>query len=138
LPRRLLYWTFTPLLVAWLLLGGTLDLMRASAVVAILSTLHYPLYLSSILGIAKLLAVAAILHPRTRLLREWAYAGITFDALGAVFSHLAVKDTVSAIIAPIIFLAFAVVSYLCRPTGYRIAKISELKEAAEQTPSMTA
>ncbi|HTB98381.1 MAG TPA: DoxX family protein [Terracidiphilus sp.] len=130
MPRRLLYWTFTTLLVAWLLLGGTLDLMRAPAVVAILQTLHYPLYLSSILGTAKLLGVAALLYPGARLLREWAYAGIAFDALGAIFSHLAVKDTVIATTAPIVFLAFAVGSYICRPPGYRVGPLSRLDEAA--------
>ena len=77
------YWIFTGLAVLWLAPSGVVDAMRLPAVVAILARLGYPAYLAVILGVCKLLGVAAILYPRTRLLREWAYAGITFNLLGA-------------------------------------------------------
>jgi len=120
LLRRILYWVFTGLLAAWLLAGGIFDLKHAPGALAILRTLGYPAYLGFILGVAKLLAIAALLYPRAHLLREWAYAGVTFDALGAFFSHVAVSDTPSATMAPVIFLAFAVASYVCRPSAYRL------------------
>jgi hypothetical protein len=120
LVRRVLYWVFTGLLAAWLILGGVFDLKRAPGVLEIMHTLGYPAYVCSILGVAKLLAVAALLYPRAHLLREWAYAGVTFDALGAFFSHVAVHDAPGATAAPLLFLAFAVVSYVCRPSAYRL------------------
>jgi hypothetical protein len=118
--RNVLYWLFTLLLVAWLLAGGIIDSSHATGAIAILRKLGYPDYLSNILGVCKLMAVPALLYPRTRLLREWAYAGVTFDALGAFFSHLAVKDGTVATIAPLIMLAFAAGSYLLRPSRYRL------------------
>jgi hypothetical protein len=118
--KNILYWLFTLLLVAWLLVGGIFDSIHAPGAIAILRKLGYPDYLGSILGVCKLLAVPALLYPRTRLLREWAYAGVTFDALGAFFSHLAVKDGTGATIAPLIMLAFAAGSYLLRPAQYRL------------------
>jgi hypothetical protein len=64
-----------------------------------------------------------LLYPRARYLREWAYAGIAFDALGAFFSHLAVRDAAGETAAPLLMLAFAVASYLLRPENYRLHPI---------------
>jgi hypothetical protein len=113
--RRVAYWMFTGLLVAWLIAGGGFDIAHAQGALAILRTLGYPEYLGSILGVAKLLAVPALLFPRWPTLREWAYAGVSFDGIGAFLSHLAVRDSLSATIAPLLFLTFAVVSYALRP-----------------------
>ncbi len=108
------------LLATWLLAGGTFDLARARAAVDILKTLGYPEYLCTILGLCKVLAVMALLDPRTRLLREWAYAGITFDGLGAFVSHLAVRDGLTATAAPLLMLFFAAASYGLRPPNLRM------------------
>jgi hypothetical protein len=117
---RILYWACSALLAAWLLAGGAADITHTKAAVAILNTLGYPEYLCTILGVSKLLAVVALLHPRTRLLREWAYAGVAFDGLGAFYSHVAVKDAIAPTLAPVVFLAFAAASYLLRPAQYKL------------------
>jgi hypothetical protein len=119
--QRIFYWVFIVLLCAWLLAGGLFDSAHAPAAIAILHKLGYPDYLGTILGACKLLAVLALLYPRTRFLREWAYAGIAFDALGAVFSHLAMKDSIGEIGTPLLMLAFAAGSYLLRPIAYRLS-----------------
>jgi hypothetical protein len=118
--QRVCYWVLIVLLTAWLLAGGLFDLTRAPAALAILHKLNYPDYLSTFLGVCKVLAVLALLYPRTRLLREWAYAGIVFDALGAAFSHRMVHDGAGEISAPLLMLAFAAGSYLLRPAAYRL------------------
>jgi hypothetical protein len=114
--RKIAYWLFTGLLAAWLLAGGGFDITHAQGALAILRQLGYPEYLSSILGVAKLLAVPVLLYAKWPTLREWAYAGVTFDGLGAFFSHLAVRDFPGQTIAPLIFLAFAAISYVLAPT----------------------
>jgi hypothetical protein len=121
--QRIFYWVFIVLLAAWLLAGGLFDFSHAPAAIAILHKLGYPDYVGSFLGICKLLAVLALLYPRTRLLREWAYVGITFDALGAAFSHLAVHDSAGEIATPLLMLAFAIGSYLLRPAAYRLRPV---------------
>lgn len=118
--KRAAYWVSSGLLALWLIAGCFFDLTRSPGALAILRTLSYPAYLCSILGVAKGLAVLALLYPRTRLLREWAYAGIAFDGLGAFLSHLAVKDPMGATAAPAIFLGLALASYLLRPAEYRL------------------
>lgn len=98
-----------------------MDTARVSATREIMQTLRYPDYMLLILGPAKLLALLALLYPRTRLLREWAYAGITIDALGAAISHCAVHDTLPHVVSPLVFLALAAASYLLRPDALRLA-----------------
>ena len=133
--KRVFYWLFTALLAAWLLAGGIFDSIHAPGALAILHKLGYPDYLCSILGVCKLLALPALLYPRARFLREWAYAGITFDALGAFFSHLAVKDDAGATILPLILLAFAIGSYLLRPAGYRLRSEGTVSPRAAEATS---
>jgi uncharacterized membrane protein len=118
------YWILTGLLAAWLAFGGVLDLARVSATREIMLTLHYPDYLLYILGVCKLLAVMALLYPGARFLREWAYAGVTFDALGAFLSHCAVHDTLTHTAAPLLMLGLAAGSYLLRPEGLRLSAVS--------------
>jgi hypothetical protein len=121
--KRYGYWIFTALVALWLIPSGILDAMRAPAVVAILQHLGYPAYVGVILGVAKLLAIAALFYPRTRFLREWAYAGITFDMLGAFISHIVSHDPVTTALAPILVLAFAAGSYVLRPEKLKLQAV---------------
>ncbi len=50
--------------------------------------LGYPVYLSYILAVAYILSFIAILLPKAKLIKEWAYAGVTFSLTGAFASHL--------------------------------------------------
>ena len=57
--------------------------------------LGYPPYLLLFLGTAKILGVAAVLAPGLPRLKEWAFAGLTFDLIGALYSHVSVGDPAS-------------------------------------------
>jgi hypothetical protein len=116
-------------MAVWLAPSGVLDLMRAPAVMGILEHLGYPGYLALILGTGKLLAMLAIFHPRTKLLREWAYAGLTFDLVGAFLSHSAAHDAIAVRAAPLTVLILMVASYVLRPESYR------LRPSVEKAPA---
>ena len=83
----LLYWMLTALFCFALTLGGVTELLEVPMQVTGIKALGYPLYILPLLGLAKLLGVTAILYGKHARLKEWAYAGITFDLLGAVYSH---------------------------------------------------
>ena len=125
------YWICTGLMALWLIPSGMLDLLRVPAVLGILQHLGYPAYLASILGAAKLLAMAAIFYPRTRILREWAYAGLTFNLLGAFLSHAAVHDSIPTRMTPLLVLAFVAGSYFLRPDSFRLRPVSDLAPAGD-------
>jgi hypothetical protein len=80
--------------------------------VAFFMHLGYPTYLLPFLGVAKTLGVLAIVVPGFPRLREWAYAGLTFDLSGALYSHLSVGDPASTWIFPVIGLLLVAASYL--------------------------
>lgn len=90
-----LYWSFTGLLSALMVIGSIPDMMLVPEAVALFEHLGYPAYLLPFLGIAKLLGIVAILVPGFPRIKEWAYAGLFFDLLGAMYSSIAVGDPAS-------------------------------------------
>jgi uncharacterized membrane protein len=105
------YWITTGLVALMMLQGGISELMHTEGSVQVMRALGYPDYLNTILGIAKLLGVAAILLPVPRMLREWAYAGFTFDVGGAIASFVAAGMVNWTLLIPIISLALVLTSY---------------------------
>ena len=71
----------------------------------------YPTYLLPFIGIAKILAVLTILIPGFSALKEWAYAGLVFDLVGAWYSHFAVGDLANVWIFAVIALLMVLASY---------------------------
>lgn len=69
----------------------------------------------------EVLAVIALLAPRTPRLKEWAYAGAVFDFTGAAASHIAVGDSAGDIATPLILTLVAIASWALRPPSRRLA-----------------
>jgi hypothetical protein len=82
-------WATTGLFAALMTVSGILYLVGPAFILQALRPLGYPPYFRSLLGSAKLLGVVGLLLPGRPSLREWAYAGFTFDLVAAVVSHLA-------------------------------------------------
>jgi hypothetical protein len=57
------------------------------------------------------LGVIAILIPGFRRIKEWAYAGLTFDLIAALYSQIAIGDPPSKIMFMIIFFIILGFSY---------------------------
>src|SRR5262245_6320433 len=109
---RRLHWIVTGLMAAFMLMASIPDILRIPQAVDLFRHLGYPSYLLPFLGIAKTLGVIAIVAPGVRGLKEWAYAGLIFDLVGALYSHVAVGDPPSAWLFPFIGLALVTGSYL--------------------------
>jgi uncharacterized membrane protein YphA (DoxX/SURF4 family) len=111
---KLFYWIVTGLAAALMVAASIPDLLRDPQAAAIFAHLGYPAYLLPFLGTAKLLGAAALLVPRLRRLKEWAYAGLIFDLAGALYSHLSVGDPSSVCIFPVVGLCLVGGSYALR------------------------
>jgi hypothetical protein len=84
---KIIYWIFTSLF-AFMMLGSAIPDIFSSpvAVKGMHDGLGYPVYFIPFIGVAKLLGVAAILTPGFPRIKEWAYAGLFFDLVGATYS----------------------------------------------------
>ncbi len=83
---NILYWVFNVLLAILILSSAIPNIISSEGSKDIFRQLGYPEYLVPFLGIAKAVASICILVPGLKRIKEWAYAGILFDLLGATFS----------------------------------------------------
>jgi hypothetical protein len=90
--RTIVYWVATVPVLLETVVGAEWDLVRIPYVRDVFARLGYPLYLLTILGVAKVLAVVGLVGPRFRRVKEWAYAGVFFVYAGAGCSHYSVGD----------------------------------------------
>ena len=116
--KPVVYWASTALIAAGMAFSAELYLTRNPKMMGQFKKLGYPAYFPTVLGVFKLLGVAALLTPRRGLLKEWAYAGFTFTFLGAAASHVA-QDKDEEAIAPVLSLLVLAASYLTRPADRR-------------------
>lgn len=80
------YWIFTSLF-AFMMLGSAIpDIFSAQIAIEGFTQIGLPTYLLPFLGIAKTLGVIALLVPGYPKIKEWAYAGLMFDLIGATYS----------------------------------------------------
>jgi hypothetical protein len=88
---NIFYWVFTGLFSAMMLGSAIPDIMSSPiAVQGMHNELGYPLYFIPFIGAAKVLGVLAVLLPISPRVKEWAYAGLVFDLIGATFSIIAI------------------------------------------------
>lgn len=121
------YWTATSVIAAEGAVGGAMDLLHLPPFFPVLLDLGYPAYLATILGIAKILATLVILAPKLPRLKEWAYAGILINMVGAAASHVAVRDTPDNLIAPLALAAIALASWALRPPTRKLEPLEAVQ-----------
>ena len=116
----IIYWIAT----LWLALGmvstGIVQIIKMEEEVLNFNKLGYPTYLMTIIGIAKILGVIAILSPKFPILKEWAYAGFTFTMSGAIISHIVVQDELISLFGPTLLLVLKFISRHFRPESRRV------------------
>jgi uncharacterized membrane protein len=109
---KTLYWIFTGLFAAFMIFSGITNVMVIpDAVTIITTTLGYPKYLIPFLGVAKVLGGIALLVPGFPRLKEWAYAGLFFDILGAAYSGICVEGFQPQMLSMLIFFGLEFLSY---------------------------
>ena len=118
MARKIAYWTSTA--IACLALFGSLTYLTGSEeVVAGFAKAGYPQHLRIVLGIAKPIAAIVLLLPGFALLKEWAYAGVTFAlVMATISSYLSGEGAKTAL--PVVLLALVAVSYFTRPPNRRL------------------
>jgi len=117
--KTIAYWVTTGVLV-FCMTGGIFELLGLEPTVEGIMRLGYPSYIIPALGLGKVLAILAILWPGLPRLKEWAYAGIFFNMLGAIVSHVAHSDAAWIIVVSIMITAITLASWALRPQSRRL------------------
>ena len=84
---NILYWVFT-IAFSFMMVGSAIPSiqLKQEAIDFMGKGLGYPTYFIFFTGIAKVLGIIAILIPGFPRIKEWAYAGLFFDLIGAIYS----------------------------------------------------
>ncbi|MBS2022707.1 MAG: DoxX family protein [Deltaproteobacteria bacterium] len=127
MKTKLLYWIPTMQILLVSVLGGLLDAVQTDEALQVFRHLGYPDYFSTLLGVAKILGAIALVLPVSRTVKEWAYAGLTFDLGGAIVSILAVGDPAWRVAIPVYAM---VMLQLSRYAWSRRAREAQLTPAA--------
>lgn len=112
--NKIIFWVATVILILWegVMPLGTI-LFAPEYVNAGTKPLGYPDYFAYTLIICKVLGVIAISYSKTpEKLKEWAYAGLTFNLIFAFISHTFVDQNIGFMLMPVVFLGILAVSYI--------------------------
>src|SRR5579863_7904966 len=125
---KIIYWIAT----IWLTLGmfstAIVQLLKlkekgstiAPGGAASVTHLGYPVYILTLFGIWKILGGISVLIPKFPLLKEWAYAGFFFLMSGAVYSHIALHDSMRDMFPSLLLLILTLISWYVRPANRKI------------------
>ncbi len=117
---KIIYWTTTILFAGFMIFSAIPDIILQSETKQFMIHLGYPEYFIPFIGWAKLLGSIAILIPGFVKIKEWAYAGLTFDLLGAVYSNIMTDGFQIGLLVLVPVFVVAIVSYFYNQKMYSI------------------
>jgi uncharacterized membrane protein YphA (DoxX/SURF4 family) len=123
--NKIIYWISTVWLALGMLSTGIVQLLKPEEEIVKITHLGYPVYFLTLLGIWKILGVAAVLIPKFPRLKEWAYAGFFFAMSGAAISHIASGDAANEIFPSLLLLILTAVSWYFRPADRKTVSVNQ-------------
>lgn len=109
---KIAYWVVTGLFSAFMIMSGVQNALADQASVDLISTqLGFPEYFVPMIGVAKIFGAIAILIPGFPRIKEWAYAGLFFDLVGATYAMIAKFGFMGSTSFMLIFIAMHLASY---------------------------
>ena len=122
---KILYWVFTGLFAAFMLSSAIPDIFSAQIAVDGFNKMDMPTYLLPFLGIAKALGVLAIVVQGYPRIKEWAYAGLIFDLIGATYAIISSGET-SGVAFMVLPFALAILSYIYYHKKLRLESVNAI------------
>ena len=107
---KIIYWIITILFAGFMIVTAIPDIIVVPDAVKFMTGLGYPVYFIPFIGVAKVLGGIAILIPGFPRIKEWAYAGLIFDLIGAMYSIASTTGVTSSLMM-LIFIAVGFASY---------------------------
>lgn len=119
-PKVVVFCIATGLIVLSQFASGVMDWTGFEPIAEGIAKLGYPSYVLKILGTCKIAGAIMLAIPWLPRVKEWAYAGFTFDFLGAASSHALNGDGIGEIMPALIAFGILAVSYVTCPAGRKI------------------
>jgi DoxX-like family len=108
---QLYYWIFTGLFAALMLFTSIPEILMDPQGVDFMKSLGYPEYIIPFIGWAKIIGLVCLFIPNYPRVREWAYAGLFIDLVGATYSQIASAGFNKGIFFMLLPIVFGIVSY---------------------------
>lgn len=109
---KTIYWVVTALFAAFMTFTAIPDTLNTEEAVKFMTNLGYPKYFTPFIGVAKLLGSLAILIPGYPRIKEWAYAGLFFDLIGATYSQISTAGFLPQMSFMLLPFILGIVSYI--------------------------
>jgi DoxX-like family len=108
-----LYWIFTGLFSLLMILSAVGGIQPSEdAIKLIHDQLGYPVYFIQFISIAKIIGAIVILIPGFNRVKEWAYAGLFFDLVAAVYSGIAANGFDPMMLTLSVWFIMGILSYM--------------------------
>lgn len=106
-PNKIIYWIATGVMCLVFAFSAGMYITQYDMIVQHFPALGFPGWLVAPLAGLKILGIVAVLSNKSKMLKEWAYAGFFFDAMLAFAAHHYVGDGQGAV-ATVAIIATAV------------------------------
>ena len=111
---KIAYWIVTAGFIYWMMDPTISSAFSYDyAVEFFTKRLGYPLYFLAFTGVTKLVGLIVLLIPGFTKVKEWVYAGFTFDLVAALYSLIAIGMPVYSLWPQTVALLLMTGSYLC-------------------------
>lgn len=106
-----LYWILKILLAFFFALSGYLEITKNPVTYIKTLQMGYPPYFITTLGILKICGAITLVMPNFKRLKEWVFAGFTFDVLFAFISGVVINSKTDCIKSSVA-LFFIMITYI--------------------------
>ena len=114
MENKKLYTTLKVIFSSFMLFSAVGELTLNETIVHSMELIQMPAYLLSLLGVLKISGIIALWFSPFKWIKEWAYAGFTFDFIGAIFGFFATGNLVmSDILMAPVGLGLCLSTYFC-------------------------
>ncbi|MCU0467248.1 MAG: DoxX family protein [Arcicella sp.] len=106
------YWILAILLASFFALSGFWEIIKSPVTYPKTLKMGYPPYFITTLGIAKICGSISLLIPKFNRLKEWVFAGFTFDVIFAFISGFATNSYVDCVKSGVAFCIIILTYFL--------------------------
>jgi uncharacterized membrane protein YphA (DoxX/SURF4 family) len=121
---KITYLTLVILLAFFFALSGFWEITKNPITYPKTLKMGYPSYFITTLGIAKICGSIGLLLPKLKRLKDWVFAGFTFDVIFAFISGLATNSYADSIKSSVSFCVIIFTYYLFLKIG-RMTNVQE-------------